>query len=98
MRRLVADDSGYEGMARYCMKDPKGLKRYVASKNLKKPQITVSDTKFTRRKVNRIMYDKVNPYAVFESLYKGYQMTDIKKKTSEYTTGVYVYVKMKRKE
>lgn len=98
VRRLVADDSGYEGMARYCMKDPKGLKRYVASKNLKKPQITVSDTKFTRRKVNRIMYDKVNPYSVFEGLYKGYQMTDITKKTSEYTTGAYVYVKMKRKE
>ena len=71
VRRLVADDSGYEGMARYCMKDPKGLKRYVASKNLKKPQITVSDTKFTRRKVNRIMHDKVNPYSVFEGLYKG---------------------------
>ena len=44
------------------------------------------------------MYDKVNSYAVFENLYKGYQMTDIKKKTSEYTTGAYVYVKMKRKE
>lgn len=98
VRRLVADDSGYEGMARYCMKDPKGLKRYVASKNLKKPQITISDTKFTRRKVNRIFYEKVNPTAVFEGLYKGYQMTDITKKTSEYTTGAYVYVKMKRKE
>ena len=46
----------------------------------------------------RPMYDKVNSYAVFENLYKGYQMTDIKKKTSEYTTGAYVYVKMKRKE
>ena len=46
----------------------------------------------------RTMYDKVNSYAVFENLYKGYQMTDIKKKTSEYTTGAYVYVKMKRKE
>lgn len=34
-RRLVADDSGYEGLARYIMKDPKGAKRYVASKNLK---------------------------------------------------------------
>ena len=98
VRRLVADESGYEGMARYCMKDPKGLKRYVASKNLKKPQITISDTKFTRRKVNRIFYEKVNPTAVFEGLYKGYQMTDINKKTSEYTTGAYLYIKMRRKE
>lgn len=98
VRRLVADESGYEGMARYCMKDPKGLKRYVASKNLKKPQVTISDTKFTRRKVNRIFYEKVNPTAVFEGLYKGYQMTDIGKKTSEYTTGAYLYIKMRRKE
>lgn len=98
VRRLVADESGYEGMARYCMKDPKGLKRYVASKNLKKPQITVSDTKFTRRKVNRVFYEKVDPTAVFEGLYKGYRMTGITKKTSEYTTGAYLYVKMRRKE
>lgn len=98
VRRLVADESGYEGMARYCMKDPKGLKRYVASKNLKKPQITISDTKFTRRKVNRIFYEKVDPTAVFENLYKGYQMTNINKKTSEYTTGAYLYIKMRRKE
>lgn len=98
VRRLVADENGYEGMARYCMKDPKGLKRYVASKNLKKPQITISDTKFTRRKVNRVFYEKVNPTAVFEGLYKGYQMTGIDKKKSEYTTGAYLYVKMRRKE
>ena len=43
-------------------------------------------------------YEKVNPTAVFEGLYKGYQMTDINKKTSEYTTGAYLYIKMRRKE
>lgn len=96
-RRLVADDSGYEGLARYIMKDPKGAKRYVASKNLKKPQITVADCKFTRRKVNRLYRETANRKAVFENLYKGYQMTQFYGKTSEYISGAYLYVKMKKR-
>lgn len=96
-RRLVADDSGYEGLARYIMKDPKGAKRYVASKNLKKPQITVADCKFTRRKVNRLYRETANRKAVFENLYKGYQMTQFYGKTSEYVSGAYLYVKMKKR-
>lgn len=95
-RRLRADDSGYEGLSRYVMKDPKGAKRYVASKNLKKPIITVSDNKFTRRKVNRIYNEKVNRRTVFENLYKGYQMTQFYGKTSDYVSGAYLYVKMIR--
>ena len=82
-RRLVADDSGYEGLSRYIMKDPKGAKRYIASKNLKKPQITVADCKFTRRKVNRLYRETANRKAVFENLYKGYQMTQFYGNTSE---------------
>lgn len=97
-RRLRADDSAYEGLSRYIMKDPKGAKRFVASKNLQKPKITVSDTKFTRRKVNRLYDETLNRKAVFENLYKGYQMTSFYAKTSEYVTGAYIYVKMKPKE
>lgn len=96
-RRLVADDSGYEGLSRYIMKDPKGAKRYVASKNLTKPQITIADCKFTRRKVNRLYAEKIDRRAVFEKLYKGYQMTQFYGKTSEYVSGAYLYVKMKKR-
>ncbi len=97
-RRLQADESGYEGAVRYCMKDPKGTKRYKASKNLKKPTITVADTKFTRRKVNRIIRGDVNAVDVFESLYAGYDITHIEHKTSDYVTGAYLYVKMARRK
>lgn len=96
-RRLYADENEYEGMTRYCMKDPKGAKRYVASKNLKKPQITVADHKFTRRKVNRIYNGDTDPRQTFETLYKGYKMTSIYGKTSEYVSGAYLYVKMHKK-
>lgn len=96
-RRLYADENEFEGMTRYCMKDPKGAKRFVASKNLTKPQITVADHKFTRRKVNRIYNGDTPPAPIFEKLYKGYTMTKIDAKTSEYVSGVYMYIKMHKK-
>lgn len=96
-RRLRADDSAYEGLSRYIMKNPKGAKRYVASKNLQKPQITIADHKFTRRKVNRLYSGETDARATFEKMYKGYRMTDIYGKTSDYVSGAYLYVKMHKK-
>ncbi len=93
-RRLQSDESGYEGLVRYCMKDPKGTKRYKTSKNLKKPQITIADCKFTRKKIKRIVRGDNTPQSVFESMYGGYRVIDFKAKTSDYVTGAYLYVKM----
>lgn len=95
-RRLQADESGYEGLTRYITKDPKGAKRYVTSKNLRKPQITVADCKFTRKKVNDIVTGKKDPQTVFERLYKGYEIISFTSKTSDFVTGTYIYVKMKK--
>jgi len=97
-RRLQADESGYEGCVRYCMKNPRGAKKYKTSKNLVKPTITVADTKFTRRKVNRIIRGDLNAVEIFESLYEGYDMTDYNYKTSDYVTGAYLYVKMAKRK
>jgi len=95
-RRLQADESGYEGLTRYITKDPKGAKRYVTSKNLRKPQITVADYKFSRKKVNDIVEGRKDPQIVFESMYRGYEILNFEWKLSEYITGAYVYVKMHR--
>lgn len=98
-RRLQADENGYEGMVRYCMKDPRGTKRYKTSKNLQKPQITIADYKFTRRRVNRLVRGDSDPHGVFEQMCKGYRLTAFTHKTSEYVTGAYIYAKMaKQKE
>lgn len=96
-RRLQADESGYEGMVRYCMKDPRGTKRYKTSKNLTKPQITVADYKFTRRKINKLVRGDISAEDVFEKMYKGYALTSYTPRTSEFVSGAYVYVKMARK-
>ena len=96
-RRLQADASGYEGLVRYITKDPRGAKRYVTSKNLEKPQITIADYKFTRRKVNKIVNGEISASSVFEQMYYNeYTMIDYVAKTSEYVTGAYIYVKMAR--
>lgn len=98
-RRLQADDSGYEGMVRYILKDPKGLKRYVTSKNLEKPITTIADYKFTKRKVFKIINGDVSAYNVFEDMFNDkYKMIDWYHKTSEYCSGAYIYAKMCRRK
>ncbi len=95
-RRLVADEDGYEGIARYIAKNPQGAKCYCASKNLAKPQITIADCKFTRRKVNRLVSGDVQARGTFEKIYDGYTMTRFTPKTSDFVSGAYIYVKMTR--
>ena len=96
-RRLQADESGYEGLIRYITKDPKGSKRYVTSKNLEKPQITIADCKFTRRKVNKLVTGALSASTVFETMYNDkYTLIEHYCKTSEYVTGAYIYAKFAR--
>lgn len=96
-RRLQADESGYEGLVRYITKDAKGNKKYVTSKNLKQPQITIADCKFTRRKVHKLLNGELSAYGVFEQMYYNqYELIEHYFKTSEYVTGAYIYAKMAR--
>ena len=93
-RRLQADEDGYEGLVRYILKDPKGTKRYVTSKNLEKPQITIADYKFTRKKVRSIVRGDISATQLFETMYKGYALHKLSTYTSDYVSGAYVYAKM----
>ncbi len=97
-RRLQPDDFGLEGLARYITKDPKDTKRVCTSRNLKKPSVTFSDTKVTRRKAERIARNENDAEIIFEKLYKGYSFNDIKVMYSKYVSGAYIYVRMKKKE
>ncbi len=94
VRRLQADEDGYEGLIRYILKDPKGTKRYITSKNLEKPQIFVADYKFTRKKVRGIVVGDISATNVFEKMYKGYSLHKLSTYTSDYVSGAYIYAKM----
>ena len=95
-RRLQPDDYGLEGLARYITKDPRNSKRYSTSRNLRKPVITVSDNKITKRRAEKLVKETNVAHEIFEKLYQGYSFNDIEAKMSEFLTGAYVYVRMKK--
>ncbi len=110
-RRLQPDDYGLEGLARYITKDkntskgdngtdsPKTSKRYATSLNLYKPweHATISDTKMTKRRAMGIALDQNTAGGIFEKMYKGYSFKDIDIKYSDFVSGVYLYVRMRKR-
>ena len=100
--RLQPDEHGLEGLAKYITKSLprfKSEKRWVCSKNLVEPTITIADTKISRRKASRLAQD-ADAYGknLFEHLYPGYAFTDVEIKSSAYVAGVYIYARMRRKD
>lgn len=97
-RRLKADDFGLEGLTRYITKDKSKnpSKRYTVSRNLKQPKVTVADSKMTRRRAERIASEEVSAEELFEKMYKNYKFNDIEVKYSEFVSGAYLYVRMRR--
>lgn len=99
--RLQPDENGLEGLARYITKSLprfKSEKRWVCSKNLIDPTVTVSDTKISRRRAARLAHDaEAFGKELFEHLYPGYRFNDIEVKTSAYVSGAYIYAKMRRR-
>lgn len=93
--RLKADEFGYEGLARYISKDPKGQKRWTQSRNLKQPIVKVNDFKYSKRKVNELLKCQGDRQA-FESLYKNYSFRDYKIYINDITAGTYLYIKMQK--
>lgn len=53
-RRLDYDENGLSGLAHYITKDPKGKKRWCASKNLKKPEERKNHQTFSHNKAKKM--------------------------------------------
>ena len=95
--RLQADRFGYSALAHYLLKEPEGAKRYFCSRNLKEPIITVSDTKLSIRKAERIAQSaEENAPAIFAKLYPDHEFLDCQVKRSDFVTGVYIYVRLRK--
>lgn len=93
--RLKADEYGYEALARYITKDPKGNKRWVQSKNLKQPTVKVNDFKYSRRKIEELAKCPEDRQT-FESMYPEYILNGCKVSVNEVTAGTYLYIKMRK--
>jgi len=100
-RRLQADDFGFTGAAMYTSKESKkNKKKYVCSKNLRKPKETKTKTRkgrrLTRRFVKKLAEDKRAAKMELLKLFPDCQFNDIDIRQTPYTKGYYLYARLKR--
>src|SRR5699024_5362787 len=99
-RKLRPDEHGFEGVVRYIVKERSGdkTKRYSISRNMKQPTVTIADSKMTRKRAERLVKEQIEAQALFEKWHKDYQFHDMEAKLSDFVSGAYIYVRMKRIE
>lgn len=97
-KRLQPDEFGFEALARYITKDPKGTKRWCGSRNLKEPIVRVADHKISKKRAEKIAKDVATAPDMFEKQYKGYRFNDITVKYSDFISGAYLYVRMRKSD
>lgn len=97
--RLQPTERGLEAVARYIIKEQRNRRKWCASKNLKKPQVRVSDTKLSNRKVRELAREL--PQVAKEILrraYPGYEYVECTVHYSDRVDGVYIRGLMRRLE
>lgn len=85
-------------LAKYMLKDPRGRKRWRASKNLKQPVITTADRKVSSRAVQRIAENTAGRAAALEKLYEGYEHQETDVRTNPFIAGCYIYAVLRKKQ
>lgn len=106
--RLQPDDKGIAAMAGYIARQEgrasgdhaPGEKSYSGSRNLKKPTVTTSDSRISRRRVAQIAADvRANAREVFARVYPGYRLVEEPRvQTSDFVAGAYLYAKLRVRE
>lgn len=94
--RLQPGDMQLTALATYLMKDPKGRKRWKPSKNLKKPEVYISDTAIKRKHIAQLASGAANPKEYWRKQYPGYILRDMQIKTNPYLSGAAVTVQLQR--
>lgn len=96
-RRIDPDpDTHAAGIANYITKDPHGRKRWRASKNLKKPIVTKSYSRFGKRAAERMATDRGYLEERIKKAYTGYKFIDAEVKINDINGGFYIYARMRR--
>lgn len=96
-KRLAPDDDTHvTGLVKYITKDPKGSKRWSASKNLKKPEVTRSYSKFKKRKVERMAHDHALLESALKKQYPDCRFIDAQVRINDINGGYYIYARMVR--
>lgn len=100
IERFNLRDDGAARLARYLCKQKAGGRWWSHSRNLKAPTPTVSDRKMSRRRMARVAADvQRDGQAILEQLYPGYKLVELPEpKFSDYVSGCYIYVRMRRRD
>lgn len=95
-KRIQPDDNFLiTGLATYVSNNPRGTKRWCASKNLAKPpKPSRSYSKFRRSKVNRMVKDFETLKAEMEKAYQGYKFLDAEVKYNKQLASFYIYARL----
>lgn len=93
--RLQPGENGFEELANYISKNPKGKKRYSPSRNLIIPEPEINDYKYSYRKVYELSKNQ-GDREQFEKLYPGYIYTTHKVLVNDINSGTYIYIKMRK--
>ena len=98
VRKLLADEFGYEGLVTYLLKGKRKGRRYGVTRGMEKYKTTVADGKITRGRAMKLVFGEANGREFFEKNYPGYRLSDMAVKFSNTVSGVYICVRMRRGE
>lgn len=99
--RIQLEHGGIDGLVTYLSKDPKGRKTYISSRNLIKPQESVSDTKTSRKQFKQLTLwpeDCEDMQKHFEQKHSAYKLINVEKYYNEITCEWYIRAKMELRE
>lgn len=99
--RIQLEHGGIDGLVTYLSKDPKGRKTYISSRNLIKPQESVSDTKTSRKQFKQLTLwpeDCEDMQKHFEQKHPAYKLVNVEKYYNEITCKWYIRAKMELRE
>lgn len=98
VEELEPDEYELSGLANYLSKDPKGKKRWKASKGLKQPRERKSYTSFSKKKIRNMIADDTNVSIYMNSNYKSKAYLDHEIRYNKVNHMYYIYVRMRKKD
>ena len=93
--RMQANELGFEELANYLLKDPRGKKRWSQSKNIVIPVPVINDYKYSNKKLYELSQNQ-GEREVFEKLYPRFVYSGHEVVLNDIDGGTYVYIKMRR--
>ena len=94
-KALQFGEKGLEGLAHYITKKPIFYKRWSGSRNLKKPLERTNDYKISGKQAAKFKNSGSGKHE-FESMYKGYILSDFAAKFNNVNNGIYIYAQLRK--